>query len=211
MFTNLIPWRWLGAFTLVLLLAWGLYSNGYTRGHAQAARDGELALSELKNRHEQELLAQSEEDNEALMAWQLRYQEQVFSAAEAEKRYLATVSDLRRTHQQLQRKIDDVTHRWQDERGQSHAIECVFTAGFVQQYNAAFGLSPLTADTGNAASAARRAGSASRAVAAVDPRLRDSGVAQRDLLAHATETGAAYRRLAAQVNALLDYIAGRKR
>ncbi|OSM95590.1 hypothetical protein [Lonsdalea populi] len=35
--------------------------------------------------------------------------------------------------------------------------------------------------------------------------------AQRDLLAHATETGAAYRRLAAQENALLDYIAGLKR
>ncbi|WP_304169702.1 hypothetical protein [Lonsdalea britannica] len=211
MFTNLIPWRWLGAFALVLLVAFGLYYNGYTRGHAQAARDGELALSELKNRHEQALLAQAEEDNEALAAWQQRYQEQVVSAAEAEKRYLATVSDLRRTHQQLQRKIDDVTHRWQDERGQSHAIECVFTAGFVQQYNAAYGLSSLTADAGNPAAAARRAGSASGAVAAVDPRLRDSGVAQRDLLAHATETGAAYRRLAAQVNALLDYIAGLER
>ncbi|MFP1724059.1 hypothetical protein ACLEEB_13785 [Lonsdalea quercina] len=211
MFTNLIPWRWLGALTLVMLLAWGLYHNGYTRGQAQAARDGELALSELRNRHEQALLAQAEEDNEALTAWQQRYQQQVVSAAEAEKRYLATLSDLRRTHQQLQRKIDDVTHRWQDERGQSHAIECVFTAGFVQQYNAAFGLSSLTADAGNAAAAARRAGGASGAGAAVDPRLRDSGVAQRDLLAHATEVGAAYQRLAAQVNGLLDYIAGLER
>ncbi|MFP1920664.1 hypothetical protein [Lonsdalea quercina] len=208
MFTNLIPWRWLGAFILVLLLAWGLYDNGYKRGQAQAARDGELALSELQNRHEQALLAQAEEDNEALTAWQQRYQQQVVSAAEAEKRYLATVSDLRRTHQQLQRKIDDVTHRWQDERGQSHAIECVFTAGFVQQYNAAFGLSSLTANAGNAAAVVRGAGGASGAVAAVDPRLRDSGVAQRDLLAHATEIGAAYQRLSAQVNGLLDYIAG---
>ncbi|OSN05983.1 hypothetical protein AU512_15435 [Lonsdalea iberica] len=208
MFTNLIPWRWLGAFALVLLLAWGLYDNGYTRGHAQAARDGELALSELKNRHEQALLAQAEEDNQALTVWQQRYQQQVVSAAEAEKRYLATVSDLRRTHQQLQRKIDDVTHRWQDERGQSHAIECVFTAGFVQQYNAAFGLFPRTANAGNAAAAVRGVGGASGAAAAVDPRLRDSGVAQRDLLAHATEIGAAYQRLAAQVNGLLDYIVG---
>ncbi|WP_244664904.1 hypothetical protein [Candidatus Symbiopectobacterium sp. 'North America'] len=79
----------------------------------------------------------------------------------------------------------------------------MFTAGFVQQYNTAFGVVTGTGAT----TADSRAGDTSEATATLDARLRDSGVTQRDILAHSADAGERYQQLAAQVNGLLDHLA----
>ncbi|WCG81593.1 hypothetical protein [Pectobacterium sp. A5351] len=209
-----LPWKTLLWVAAVLCALWLIYQNGYENGFASAESAGNAALEKQKSASDatlarlqadiaQQQQQRAEQANAALQAWQQRYQQLVASAHAAEQQYLTTTVSLRQQNENLKRRIDDVTQRWIDERGQSRPIECVFTAGFVQQYNAAFG-----AGTGaGAATAARGAGDTSAAVASLDARLRDSGVTQRDILAHSVDAGERYQQLAAQVNDLLDYLA----
>ncbi len=133
-------------------------------------------------RHEQTTL-----ENAALRAWAKRYQEQVAAGHQAETSYLEQIAQLESQNKQLQGQINDVTQRWIDEKGKSHPIECVFTRGFVRQYNAALGYDNASVDTGHS-DATAAAGTGTRAASgqpeAADAWLRDSGVSQRDVLAN---------------------------
>ncbi|MFE8048764.1 hypothetical protein [Brenneria goodwinii] len=212
-----LPWKPLLWGAAILLALWLIHQHGYRRGFSTAASDGnavleqqqaesKAALASLQADFARQLHRRSEQENAALLAWQQRYQQQVNAANQAEQRYLSQTASLRRQNENLKRRIDDVTQRWIDEQGKSHPVQCVFTAGFVQQYNAAYGLS-TDAETGSAA-AVGGAGVTSAAAEAVNTRLRDSGVTQRDILAHSADAGERSQQLAAQVNGLLDYIEG---
>ncbi len=135
------------------------------------------------------------------------YQEQVAAGQRAEAGYLEQIAQLESRNKQLQGQINDVTQRWIDEKGKSHPIECVFTRGFVRQYNAALGYDNASVDTGHSDSVAAtgtRSGTATGQPETTDTRLRDSGVSQRDVLANIIDNAWQCRRWRNQINALLD-------
>lgn len=192
--------------TVVFVVGGGLYAlwdNGYSKGHDAGISDGRLALSRMKSEQDAKDRLQAQQALAALQAWQTRYQQQLTNAQKAEADYLSTLAALRGENKKLHKEIEDVTTKWIDEKGKAHPVECVFTRGFVQQYNAAFGV-----PAADAAATVTSAGDASRTGAAADARLRASGVTQRDILSNITDNGGQCRALKAQVNGLLDYIGG---
>ncbi|QYM95045.1 hypothetical protein FGI04_03255 [Dickeya ananatis] len=199
---NNLPWKLLLCIAAVLVALGFIHHRGYQQGFTRAETEGKAALATLQADYTRQAQQHAERDNAALVALQQRYQQQVQTANDAEQKYLTVTKNLRTQNENLKRKIDDVTQLWIDARGQAHPVQCVFTAGFVQQYNAAFGLDAgtgIAAPTGWPGDAPATAGSA-------DARLRESGVTQRDVLAHGIDTGERYQQLVAQINGLLDYI-----
>lgn len=210
MWTSLIkklPWRGM-LFALALVgMLYGLYHWGYRGGHNDVKRDGDMALSTLQSVFDKYKTEQATLENAALRAWTKRYQEQVAAGHQAEADYLEQVSLLENQNQQLKEKIDDVTQRWIDEKGKSHPIECVFTRGFVRQYNAALGYDDASVDTGHSnatAAADTGTGAASGQPEAADAGLRNSGVSQRDVLANIIDNARQCRVWRGQINGLLD-------
>lgn len=210
MWTSLIkklPWRGILMAAAVAGVLYGLYRWGYSDGHDSAERDGNASLSQLQSQFDTYRREQTEMENTALRAWVKRYQEQVAAGHKAEADYLEQVSLLENQNQQLKEKIDDVTQRWIDEKGKSHPIECVFTRGFVRQYNAALGYDNASADTGHSdatATAGTGTRAASRQSEAADAGLRKSGVSQRDVLANIIDNARQCRVWRGQINGLLD-------
>ncbi|MDK7601724.1 hypothetical protein QP556_11820 [Citrobacter freundii] len=210
MWTNLLknlPWRSLLLAVVINAFLIGLYYLGYKSGHENATRDGDKAVSELQSAFDTYKTEQATLENAALRAWAKRYQEQVAAGHQAEADYLEQVSLLENQNQQLKEKIDDVTQRWIDEKGKSHPIECVFTRGFVRQYNAALGYDDASVDSGHAGSvttAIPSAGTAPRPPEAPDAGLRNSGVSQRDILANIIDNARQCRVWRGQINGLLD-------
>ncbi|EMW3376736.1 TPA: hypothetical protein ACNVCI_002300 [Citrobacter braakii] len=210
MWTSLIkklPWRGMLLAVAVAGVLYGLYRWGYSEGHGSAERDGNASLSQLQSQFDTYRREQTEMENTALRAWAKRYQEQVAAGHQAEATYLEQVSLLENQNQQLKEKIDDVTQRWIDEKGKSHPIECVFTRGFVRQYNAALGYDDASVDTGHSnatAAADTGTGTASRPPETPDAGLRNSGVSQRDVLANIIDNAKQCRIWRGQINGLLD-------
>ena len=210
MWTSLIkklPWRGMLLAVAVAGVVYGLYRWGYSEGHGSAERDGNASLSQLQSQFDTYRREQTVMENTALRAWVKRYQEQVAAGHQAEAAYLEQVSLLENQNQQLKEKIDDVTQRWIDEKGKSHPIECVFTRGFVRQYNAALGYDNAFVDAGHSDTTAT-AGTSTRAASgqpeAADAWLRDSGVSQRDVLANIIDNAKQCRIWRSQINRLLD-------
>ena len=208
MWTNLLknlPWRSLLLAVLINAFLIGLYYLGYKSGHENATRDGDKAISELQSAFDTYKTEQAMLENAALRAWAKRYQEQVAAGQQAEAGYLEQIAQLESQNKQLQGQINDVTQRWIDEKGKSHPIECVFTRGFVRQYNAALGYDNASVDTGHSVAATgTRSGTATGQPETTDTRLRDSGVSQRDVLANIIDNAGQCRRWRNQINALLD-------
>ncbi|OVZ83390.1 MULTISPECIES: hypothetical protein [Yersiniaceae] len=210
MWTSLIkklPWRGMLIALALVGALYGLYHWGYRGGHNDAKRDGDAALMTLQSAFDTYKTEQTTLENAALRAWAKRYQEQVAAGHQAEADYLEQVSLLENQNQQLKEKIDDVTQRWIDEKGKSHPIECVFTRGFVRQYNAALGYADASVDTGHAGSATTAIPGAVKASGqpeAADAGLRNSGVSQRDVLANIIDNARQCRVWRSQINGLLD-------
>ena len=210
MWTSLLknlPWRSLLLAVVINAFLIGLYYLGYKSGHENATRDGDKAVSELQSAFDTYKSEQATLENAALRAWARRYQEQVAAGQRAGADYLEQIALLKAQNRQLQGKINDVTQRWMDEKGKSHPIKCVFTRGFVRQYNAALGYDNVSADTGHSdsgASAGTGTGTTSGAAEAADTRLRDSGVTQQDILANLIDNATQCRIWRTQINALLD-------
>lgn len=210
MWTSLIkklPWRGILLAAAVTGVLYGLYHWGYRGGHSDAKRDGDVALSTLQSTFDKYKTEQATRENAALRAWAKRYQEQVAAGHNAESGYLKQVAQLERQNQQLKENIHDVTQRWIDEKGKSHPIECVFTRGFVRQYNAALGYDNTSVDSGLSdatAAAGTGTGAAYGQPEAADAGLRDSGVSQRDVLANIIDNARQCRIWRSQINGLLD-------
>ena len=210
MWTNLLknlPWRSLLLAVVINAFLIGLYYLGYKSGHENATRDGDKAVSELQSAFDTYKTEQATLENAALRAWAKRYQEQVAAGHQAEASYLEQIAQLESQNKQLQGQINDVTQRWIDEKGKSHPIECVFTRGFVRQYNAALGYDNASVDTGHSdatAAAGTGTGAASGQPETADAWLRDSGVSQRDVLANIIDNAKQCRSWRSQINGLLD-------
>ncbi|PAV07257.1 hypothetical protein CBG25_05045 [Arsenophonus sp. ENCA] len=198
MWLNLLTGRVSLALGLLLLAASHFYSyqQGHQRGIAQHNTAHQAQLSACQQARQQ-LLAQMQV---SLTAQQAEQQRQLAQARQVSADYRQQMQHLQVRYQQLKRQRDDITTHFMDDRAQKQALPTGFTRGFVQQVNAAFGLS---ADTD---SRARRAQSTSGTVSGVDPRLRLSGLTQRELLDWLLDTGKHCQALRAQVNSLLDIV-----
>lgn len=208
MWTNLVkrlPWpNFLILLSLAVLLLW-IWHRGYESGHRDAQRDGDTALAQLQKTVSDRQTKERERQLAALAAMQQKYQQAQAQIVSHEQIYLHKLGQLEATNADLKKRIDSVTRIWRDKKGQTHPVSCVYTAGFVQQYNAAFGAASTPAAT-----AAAPAGTAAARLSSADARLRDplrnSGVSQRDLLANATDNALICQRLREQVIGLHSYI-----
>lgn len=204
---KLIPWKVILAVIAVLAALYGLFRLGYSDGHDEAKRDGDKAVSELQSAFDKYKAEQATLENAALRAWAKRYQELVAAGHQAEASYLEQIAQLESQNQQLKGQIKNVTQRWIDEKGKSHPIECVFTRGFVRQYNAALGYEDPAVDTGHTESGTTTgtfAGATPRQPEATDTWLRDSGVSQRDVLDNIIDNAKQCRVWRSQINNLID-------
>lgn len=202
-----IPWGDLLLLLVVIgLLGW-VWVKGYDSGHLDAQRDGDKALAQLQSKFDTYRRESAEQQNEALRAVAARYNAQVAAAHQADADFQAQKDKLEKQNAELRQRVNDVTRRWVDAKGRSHPVKCVFTAGFLQQYNAAIG----TGSDDGGVSAAARSGSAGQKAGATDTalaRLRDSGVSQADVLANVIDNARQCRVWREQVNGLLDYTEG---
>ncbi|ECT5252087.1 hypothetical protein ATT74_20645 [Salmonella enterica subsp. enterica serovar Panama] len=205
-----IPWGDLLLLLVVTVLIGWVWVKGYDSGHLDAQRDGDKALAQLQSQFDTYRRESAEQQNEALRAVVARYNAQVAAAHKVDKDFQAKKQQLERENADLKKQIADVTRRWVDESGKSHPVKCVFTRGFVQQYNAALGVTATGSPDhpGTAAAAASGTGKTPRATDTALARLRDSGVSQADVLANVTDNARQCRVWREQVNSLLDYIKG---
>lgn len=202
-----IPWGSLAVIAAVAALLYWVWLLGYARGMRDISRESDAVISRMQSRFDTYKRESAEQQNEALRTAVVRYNAQVAAAHQADADFQAKKQQLERENADLKKQIADVTRHWVDEKGKHHPIECVFTRGFVQQYNAALGAS--TGDGG--VSAAARSASAGNATGTTDTtlaRLRDSGVTQADVLANVTDNARQCRVWREQVNGLLDYMRG---
>ncbi|ECD3767987.1 TPA: hypothetical protein JC894_003179 [Salmonella enterica] len=205
-----IPWGDLLLLLVVTVLLGWVWVKGYDSGHLDAQRDGDKALAQLQSQFDTYRRESAEQQNEALRTVVARYNARVTAAHRADADFQAKKQQLERENADLKKQIADVTRRWVDESGQSHPVKCVFTRGFVQQYNAALGVTATDSPghPGTAAAAASGTGKTPRATDTALARLRDSGVSQADVLANLTDNARQCRVWREQVNSLLDYIKG---
>ncbi|EAZ2247058.1 hypothetical protein R7725_004397 [Salmonella enterica] len=205
-----IPWGYLLLLLAVAVLTGLVWMKGYNSGHLDAQRDGEQRLAQLQSRFDTYRRESAEQQNDALRTVVARYNAQVAAAHRADDDFQARRQQLERENADLKKQIAGVTRQWVDEKGKPHSVECVFTRGFVQQYNAALGVTGThNAGHHNATAAASgSAGSKTGATDTADARLRDSGVSQSDVLANVIDNARQCRVWREQVNSLLDYTEG---
>lgn len=202
-----IPWGSLAVIAAVAALLCWVWLLGYGKGVRDISRESDATISRMQSRFDEFRREEAEKQNEALRAVVARYNAQVAVAHQADADFQAKKQQLERENADLKKQIADVTRHWVDEKGKRHPIECVFTRGFVQQYNAALGVS--TGDGGMSATArSASAGNTTGATDAALARLRDSGVTQADILANVTDNARQCRVWREQVNGLLDYTEG---
>nr|WP_269060002.1 hypothetical protein [Salmonella enterica] len=184
--------------------------KGYTTGRKEGWRDGEQQVAQLQSQFDTYRREDAVKQTEALMEIVRRYNAQVAAAHKADEDFQAKKQQLERENAALKKQIADVTRQWVDEKGKSHPIECVFTRGFVQQYNAALGVTaPYSAGHHESATAASAsAGTTTGTTDTAVTRLRDSGVSQADILANVTDNARQCRVWREQLNGVLDYTEG---
>ncbi|EAS8533257.1 hypothetical protein EHZ41_18145 [Salmonella enterica] len=205
-----LPWTSIALVLAVIVAFAASWLDGYGAGRTDGRRDGKQQLAQLQSQFDTYKRESAEQQNEALMTIIGRYNAQVAAARQADEDFQAKKQQLERENAALKQQIADVTRQWVDEKGKSHPIECVFTRGFVQQYNAALGVTDAhnaghhESTTAAAASAGTTTGTTDTAVT----RLRDSGVSQADILANVTDNARQCRVWREQLNGVLDYTEG---
>ncbi|EBK3735465.1 hypothetical protein DC199_11110 [Salmonella enterica] len=205
-----LPWTSIALVLAVIVAFAVIWLKGYITGRDEARRDGEQQLAQLQSQFDDYRLKETEQQNKALMTIIGRYNAQVAAARQADADFQAKKQQLERENANLKKQIADVTRQWVDEKGKHHPIECVFTRGFVQQYNAALGVTGAH-NAGHHESTAAASASAGTTTGATDTaftRLRDSGVSQADILANVTDNARQCRIWREQLNGVLDYTEG---
>ncbi|EIR3270654.1 hypothetical protein LWV19_001159 [Salmonella enterica] len=205
-----LPWTSIALVLAVIVAFAVIWLKGYITGRDEARRDGEQQLAQLQSQFDDYRLKETEQQNKALMTIIGLYNAQVAAAHKADEDFQAKKQQLERENAALKKQITDVTRQWVDEKGKHHPIECVFTRGFVQQYNAALGVTGAH-HAGHHESTATASASAGTTTGATDTavtRLRDSGVSQADILANVTDNARQCRIWREQLNGVLDYTEG---
>lgn len=166
--------------------------GGYWLGYRYADARGSAELEKLKDTH-------AEQGRQAAEANGLQLQQQVTRANQAEQLLLNDHDLHTQEGQPIEERIPDVVTVYRP--AQAVAPEpiprCVFTVGWLRDYNTALGVSgaavgPVTGP----------AGTAPWAAPGTDAELLESGVTPADILAHAKDYGIWAKDLASQVTAL---------
>ncbi|EDN2204895.1 hypothetical protein GHX08_17350 [Salmonella enterica] len=205
-----LPWASIALVLAVIVAFAASWLDGYGAGRTDGGRDGKQQLAQLQSQFDTYRREDAVKQTEALMDIVRRYNAQVAAAHKADEDFQAKKQQLERENAALKKQIADVTRQWVDEKGKSHPIECVFTRGFVQQYNAALGFTGAH-NAGHHESTAAASASAGTTTGATDTavtRLRDSGVSQADILANVTDNARQCRVWREQLNGVLDYTEG---
>lgn len=153
--------------------------TAWSHGYSTASAKGQAALETLKREYAERLLAQAH-------AFEVEQARQLRRAQEIEQTYLAGRRELRNRITELEDALDEAyTDHYRTGPGKAPqpVPECVFTVGWLRDYNAALG--------GVRATAAR-AGQPDAApwpAPGVAAEFDNSNVSQRDLLRHAQRYG----------------------
>jgi len=180
----------------ILYLA-ALLAHGHAQwngGYNQAKAEGDQALAELKLTYAEQALQVATENKQQLL-------QQVTRANQAEDQLLVSYDLHAEEVQLLKERIPNVTTIYRPAPGAAAQPipRCVFTAGWLRDYNTALGVSAPGAGAATAGSA-----KAPWATPGTDAELLESGVTPADILAHAQDYGRWARDNLAQLNALLD-------
>ena len=193
----------------VLVLCCICMGLGAAGGYRYAAAQGSAALAKADAAAAKERQATAEQRARQAVVASGRLTQQVLRAHALETQLSNTKAQHAKEKKALLQRISDVTTVYVPSPGAAPEPlpRCVFTAGFVREYNAAIGAgTDLPGDAqGTAATAASPAPSTT---ASTEAWLRESGLNQADILAHAGDYGEYCRNLGAQVNGLLDEIEG---
>ncbi|WP_339844332.1 lysis protein [uncultured Halopseudomonas sp.] len=191
-------WLTGGAIAIALGASYLIDSYGYDRGHAEATAAEQAKLHALKEEH-------SDLRDQAAQDYQLAFKQQVTRANAAEERLMATLVELETLEEEISERIPDVTtvYRTAPQAAPVAIPHCVFTRGWLRDYNAALGATARVpaSRTGTASAAAEEA---AEPAPGSDAELLESGVSPADILAHARDYGAWARGNLAQLNGLLD-------
>lgn len=182
---------------------------GAAGGYRYAAAQGATALATAEAARAQEHEAAAEQRARQALVASGRLAQQVLRAHALETQLSNAKAQHAKEKKALLQRITDVTTVYVPSPGAAPEPlpRCVFTAGFVREFNAAIGVATDLPGPAQGAAAAA-AGPAPSTAASTEAWLRESGLSQVDILAHAGDYGEYCRNLSAQVNGLLDDIAG---
>jgi hypothetical protein len=169
-------------------------SLAYGFGFRYAEALGNSNLQTLKTKHAEQAGAAEKENRLQLL-------QQVARANEVEALLFATFDRHAEEKRQLQERIPHVTTQYIAAPGAvaKPIPRCVFTAGWLRDFNTALGVpAPRPGTTVTAAE------KAAWPTPGADAELLESGVTPADILAHAQDYGLWARSNLAQLNALLD-------
>lgn len=177
-----------------VLSAAGAGSVAYGFGFRYAESLGAKGLSDLKSKHAEQALA-------AESANRLQLIQQVARANESESLLFNLMDQYAKEKKQLQERIPHVTTQYLPAPGAAAQPipRCVFTAGWLRDFNTALGVPAPGPGT-----TAVKPAQAPWATPGTDAELLESGVTPADILAHAQDYGLWVRGNLAQLNALLD-------
>ena len=171
-------------------------SARYDEGFRKAKAEGDKALAELREQYANERV-QAAQDN------LVQLKQQITRADQAEQRMLDSQQQIADLQQQLQERIPHVTTVYRPAPAAAPIAipHCVFTRGWVRDFNLALGAGLPAAGASTAAAGTQ---AATWPAPGADAELLESGVSPADILAHAKDYGAWVKRNLAQLNALID-------
>jgi hypothetical protein len=177
---------------LVSAIAGGAVAGTFAYLYAKSL--GDTALANLKSQQADKAATAANESRVLVL-------QQVTRANEAESLLYATIDQFAEEKRQLQERIPHVSTQYIPAPGAAAkpVPRCVFTAGWVRDFNAALGVPAPR--PGAATSAAEKA---AWPTPGSDAELLESGVTPADILAHAQDYGLWARANVAQLNGLLD-------
>ncbi|MDF5958733.1 lysis protein [Pseudomonas aeruginosa] len=190
-------WFWIALIAVLYSAAVVIHgSASYDRGYATGRAEGDAALLNLQLQHTNER-AQSLQDS------LVQYKQQVARAAQAEEQLLQVQQQLTDTRHQLQERIAHVSTAYRAAPGAAPTAipRCVFTRGWVRDFNTALGAGLPAAERAPLPPALKQRPGPPPVLT---PSYWKSGVTPADILAFAQDYGAWSLRNLAQLNALLE-------
>ncbi|MDU9392131.1 lysis protein [Pseudomonas sp. zfem002] len=169
-------------------------SVGYGLGDRQAAAAGAADLADLKREHAEQAVANGQRNLDDLLSEMRR-------ANDAEAQLINAKAQHQTELEQLQERIPNVTTVYLPAPASKPVAipRCVFTAGWLRDYNAALGVPAAVQGT-----TAGHPQAATSPAPGTDAELLESRVTPADILAHAQDYGMWARNNLAQLNAVLD-------
>ncbi len=187
--------RWQIALVIVVVVLVNLYGQSkWTDGYKKAEAEGAAKFSQLETKQAEAALQAATQTQSDLLR-------QVTRAQAAEESLFQQFGMHANDVKQLQERIPHVTTQYKTSVASAPQPipHCVFTSGWLRDYNAALGVPAASSTTASSAPA-----KAASAAPGTDAELLESGVTPADILAHAQDYGRWARDNLAQLNSLLD-------